>query len=168
LLDEPTTGLDPKTRKDLWDIIRGLVRGGTSILLTTQYLEEADELADMIAVMDDGKIIAQGTSDDLKAQMGGDIVELTLTGPSYMATVREAVKPFAKSEVTFDASTLVMRVPVREGSKSLMKVVQALNDAKLDIDELSLHRPSLDDVFLALTGDKARSNDLPIAKRGRH
>lgn len=154
-LDEPTTGLDPKSRADIWDIVRELVRAGTSILLTTQYLEEADELADMIAVVNEGKVIAEGTSDQLKARLGGDVVEFRLARAADKAKALSLAKPFAKQSPTFDDDTLELRIPVKDGSKSLMGIVQALNDTKLGVDSLSLHRPSLDDVFLALTGNKA-------------
>jgi len=166
-LDEPTTGLDPKTRLDLWTIIRELIAQGTSILLTTQYLEEADELADTIAVMNNGKVIAQGTSDTLKAQLGGEIVEFSLDRPSDQAAALQAVKKLAKTPPNFDSATQQVRVPVHDGSKSLMGIVQELNDAKISVATLSLHQPSLDDVFLALTGSKtAPIAPTKKAKRG--
>ena len=155
-LDEPTTGLDPKSRIDIWKIVRELVTEGTSILLTTQYLEEADELADMIAVINEGKVIARGTSDQLKARLGGDIIEFTLNKAADAKPAWTAIKRFAKQTPSFDKDTLEMRVPVVDGSKHLMAIVQALNDAKLTVTALSLHRPSLDDVFLTLTGGKPK------------
>jgi len=165
-LDEPTTGLDPQTRLDLWGIIRDLVKQGTSILLTTQYLEEADELADMIAVVDKGKVIAEGTSNQLKSRLGGDVVEFDIKKLSDKDKALLAVDRFSNNKASFDEENLSIRVPVKDGSKSLMGIVQSLNDAKLEVSELSLHRPSLDDVFLALTGDKAK--DEPVsAKKGR-
>ncbi|HUC89772.1 MAG TPA: ATP-binding cassette domain-containing protein [Patescibacteria group bacterium] len=165
-LDEPTSGLDPKTRLDLWDIIRELISNGTTILLTTQYLEEADELADKISVMDNGKIIAHGTSDELKAKMGGDVVEFTLLAASDEQTAIMATQQFAKTKPTFDEQSLMISVPVKNGAKDLMGIVQSLNNAKLQIEELSLHRPSLDDVFLSLTGQKTQPKNTP-AKQGR-
>ena len=153
-LDEPTTGLDPATRIDLWNIIRDLVKNGTSILLTTQYLEEADELCDLISVVNKGKVIAEGTSDSLKAKLGGDIIEFQLEHAQDEVKAREAVTKLSKTKPLFDETTLVFSVPVKDGSKSLMGVVQALNDSKLTVSSLSLHRPSLDDVFLSLTGEK--------------
>ena len=155
-LDEPTTGLDPKTRLDLWEIIRGLVAGGTSILLTTQYLEEADQLANRIAVMNEGKVIAEGTSQELKARLGGEIVEFGLERPSQQAAALAAVKQFAAKPASFDETVQLVRVPVADGSKALMRIVPALNEAQVAVATLSLHQPSLDDVFLALTGSKTK------------
>jgi ABC-2 type transport system ATP-binding protein len=154
-LDEPTTGLDIGTRLDLWNIIKDLVKSGTSILLTTQYLEEADELADKIAVVNKGKVIAEGTSQQLKSSLGGDIVEFQLQNISDKDKTFKAVSKFAKTKIDFDEDSLMLRVPVATGSKGLMSIVQALNENKLTVSELSLHRPSLDDVFLSLTGAKA-------------
>ena len=165
-LDEPTTGLDPKTRLDLWNIIRELIKAGTSILLTTQYLEEADELADKIAVVNEGKVIAKGTSDQLKSRMGGDVVEFRLLRPEDKPTALKIMDRFTDRTSSFDDTTLETRIPAPDGSKSLMAVVQALNDAKLEVDSLSLHRPSLDDVFLSLTGSKTEATK-PAARRGR-
>lgn len=166
-LDEPTTGLDPATRLDLWEIIRGLVKDGTSILLTTQYLEEADELCDKIAVVNKGKVIAEGTSDSLKAKLGGDIIEFQLDDAKDEDKAREAVTKLAKSKPIFDELTHQFSVPVKDGSKGLMTIVQALNDAKISVSSLSLHRPSLDDVFLSLTGSKTEVEDEKAKKRGR-
>ncbi|HUC95693.1 MAG TPA: ATP-binding cassette domain-containing protein [Candidatus Saccharimonadia bacterium] len=164
-LDEPTTGLDPSTRLDLWEIIRGLVKNGTSILLTTQYLEEADELANKIAVVNKGKVIAEGTSNELKAKLGGDVVEFQLTHMSDKGRALTSVKKFAKTDPDFDDNTLMITVPVKDGSKSLMAIVQALNDIKLSVSALSLHRPSLDDVFLSLTGHKTEAEEPNSRKR---
>lgn len=160
-LDEPTTGLDPRTRLDLWEIIRELVAEGRTILLTTQYLEEADALADKIAVMNDGKIIAEGTSDQLKDRLGGDVVEFELTKAEDNKKALEAVRSFAKKAPNYDESNQTVTVPVTNGAKSLMGIVQALNDAKVEAASMSLHRPSLDDVFLTLTGERAK----PIAEK---
>lgn len=166
-LDEPTTGLDPKSRQDIWHIVRELVQGGTSILLTTQYLEEADELAKTIAVVNEGKVIAEGTSDQLKARLGGDIIEFQLEKREDQAAAMRAAAAFAKQPPSFDESALTVRIPVKNGSKSLMGIVQSLNDAKLSVGALSLHRPSLDDVFLALTGAKAHPKAPAGAKQKR-
>ncbi len=155
-LDEPTTGLDPSTRLDLWGIIRQLVKDGTSILLTTQYLEEADELADKIAVIDRGKLIAQGTSRELKAKLGGDVIGFELTDIKHKDRALAAVKNIAKGKILFDEDSRRISVPVgQEGSKSLVEIVRALDKAKISPHALSLHEPSLDDVFLTLTGKKA-------------
>lgn len=164
-LDEPTTGLDPRTRLDLWNIIRDLVAGGTSILLTTQYLEEADELADHIAVIDHGKVIAEGTSDQLKARLGGDMVEFSLDNKKDVGVALKAMQNIAKKSPTVGDDELTITVPVKDGSRSLLNVVQALNEVKISPVTLSLHRPSLDDVFLALTGKKTESDEPPKKKR---
>ena len=164
-LDEPTTGLDPKSRQGIWVIISELVKEGTSILLTTQYLEEADELADKIVVVNEGKIIAEGTSNQLKARLGGDVVEFQIKKLADKEKALKAVAKFSKKPAIFDGKTLGIKVPVSDGSKCLMGVVKALNDAKLLVDSLSLHRPSLDDVFLSLTGAKAKAADR---KKGRN
>jgi len=166
-LDEPTTGLDPKSRQGIWDIVSELVKDGTSILLTTQYLEEADELADMIVVVNEGKVIAEGTSNQLKARLGGDVVEFQLEKVSDKDLALRAVEKFSKQPATFDEESLGVRVPVHDGSKHLMEIVKALNDTKLSVDSLSLHRPSLDDVFLSLTGTKAKNTDITTKKRGK-
>ncbi len=153
-LDEPTTGLDPRTRLDLWATIRQLVKEGTSILLTTQYLEEADELADKIAVIDHGKVIAEGTSDQLKSRMGGDLIEFTLANPANNSKALAAIAKIANKPPTFDEQTLTINVPVKDGSTALAGIVRALDNANIKPITLSLHRPSLDDVFLELTGKK--------------
>ncbi len=153
-LDEPTTGLDPRTRLDLWAIMRELVAEGTSILLTTQYLEEADELADKIAVIDHGKVIAEGTSDQLKSRLGDDVIEFQLSELKDKDKALVAVSKLASKSPTFEEDTLSVTVPVKEGSKALAGVVRALDNAKISPASLSLHRPSLDDVFLTLTGKK--------------
>ncbi|HEV2402751.1 MAG TPA: ATP-binding cassette domain-containing protein [Candidatus Saccharimonadales bacterium] len=163
-LDEPTTGLDPNSRKDIWAIVRELVVSGTSILLTTQYLEEADELAAQIAVVNEGKVIAEGTSDQLKARLGGDIIELQLEKVAQHEGALQAIGKFAKRPADFDETTATIHVPVTDGSKKLMAIVQALNDAKIRVGSLSLHRPSLDDVFLELTGQKTRPVNIKNAK----
>lgn len=160
-LDEPTTGLDPRTRLDLWDIIRDLVDEGASILLTTQYMEEADELADAIAVIDHGKVIAEGTSDQLKRRLGGDVIEFVITNiKQYEAAIR-AVEKLTSKKPSFDEETLTITLPVKDGSKALTQVVRALDKAKVDPASLSLHRPSLDDVFLSLTGKKTEVAEAP-------
>jgi len=170
-LDEPTTGLDPQTRLDLWDTIRQLVREGTSILLTTQYLEEADELADHIAVIDRGKLIAEGTSSQLKAKLGGDVIEFELLKPSEQDEALQAVAHISKKKASYDDERHVITVPVgSDGSRKLAEVVRALDKADIAPHTLSLHQPSLDDVFLALTGNKASDiEEKPKPKkRGRH
>ncbi|HTE57570.1 MAG TPA: ATP-binding cassette domain-containing protein [Verrucomicrobiae bacterium] len=153
-LDEPTTGLDPRTRLDLWDTIRELVQDGTSILLTTQYLEEADELADQIAVIDHGKVIVEGTSDQLKSQMGGDVIEFEVK-PSQVEKAAQAVRMFGTKDPKIEGATITL--PVRDGRKKLVEVVRTLDAAKIAPESIALHRPSLDDVFLAVTGKDAKN-----------
>lgn len=166
-LDEPTTGLDPRTRLDLWNTIRGLVKGGTSIVLTTQYLDEADELAEQIAVIDRGKVIAQGTSDELKSKLGGDLVEIEFNTEEDRKKAIDVVKQYSSKKIVEEDKTL--KVPVKQGSKGLLDIVRALDSAKIHPEAVSLHRPSLDDVFLSITGKKAvDQNQKPVQKkRGR-
>lgn len=166
-LDEPTTGLDPRTRLDLWGIIRELIAEGTSILLTTQYLEEADELADQIAVIDRGKVIAEGTSNQLKARLGGDVVEFELPRPKDQEKALQALRSIAKKKPVVGEDGVTITVPVTDGSKSLLAVVRELDKLHIEPVALALHRPSLDDVFLTLTGSKASAVAIaPKAKRG--
>ena len=164
-LDEPTTGLDPRTRQELWDIIQDLVDEGTTVLLTTQYMDEADQLADHIAVIDRGKLIAEGTSDELKTHLGGDVVEFALDNESDVEAALKAVAKLSNQKPTVDEDGLTITVPVKNGSKGLLKVVEELNKVKISPASLSLHRPSLDDVFLALTGKKAVSTIKPEEKK---
>jgi ABC-2 type transport system ATP-binding protein len=146
-LDEPTTGLDPRSRRGLWQIIRELVAGGVTIFLTTQYLEEADQLADRIAVLDQGRLVAQGTPDELKRQMPGTHVRLRFaTLAEFDAAAR--VLP----DATRDDEALALRVPSDGGSKSLRDLLARLDEYALSAAEFSVHTPDLDDVFLALTG----------------
>ncbi len=151
-LDEPTTGLDPKSRNDLWDLIRELVNEGTTLLLTTQYLEEADVLADRIAVIDRGMVIADGTAAELKAQMGATVLEVSFADAAAahgaVATVG-AVSPGAEVEGT------TVRAPVVDGARTAMEVLRALDAAGLEVAGLTIREPSLDDVFLQLTGRRA-------------
>lgn len=163
-LDEPTTGLDPRTRQDLWQIIRDLVADGTSILLTTQYLEEADELADKIAVIDRGKVIAEGTSNQLKSKLGGDVVEFDVEAASQVESALAVAKKFSSKKPTSDNTTITM--PAKNGSKSLLDVVRALDESNIKVESIALHRPSLDDVFLSLTGERAKHQTATKAKKG--
>jgi ABC-2 type transport system ATP-binding protein len=158
-LDEPTTGLDPRARADMWDVIRQLVAEGTTLLLTTQYLEEADELADDIVVFDHGKVIAQGTADDLKDTIGGDVVEFTVEDKATVATALTAVQGCGDGDPTAtDDGEITVRAG-RNGSAVLLEVVRRLDKTKLTVYGLGVRRPSLDDVFLALTGHKAEAGD---------
>lgn len=155
-LDEPTTGLDPRTRLELWDVIRNLAKSGSTVLLTTQYLEEADALASKITVIDHGKVVAEGTATELKNSLGADVVEVHFADKDR-AKGREALHKLS-NRVIEDELTGAYRLPAKEGSKTLLQVAQALDTAKIEPVELSLHRPTLDDVFLAVTGHKAGAN----------
>jgi ABC-2 type transport system ATP-binding protein len=156
-LDEPTTGLDPRARNDMWGVIRGLVASGTTLLLTTQYLEEADELADNIVVFDRGKVIAEGTSEALKDTIGGDVVEFTVTDKTQQDIALDAVRGLSDGEVGTDTDGYVGVHAGRRGSSVLMEVVRHLDAAGVAVHGLGVRRPSLDDVFLALTGHRAES-----------
>ncbi|MEV6286493.1 ATP-binding cassette domain-containing protein [Kribbella sp. NPDC051770] len=146
-LDEPTTGLDPRSRRTMWTIIRELVADGVTVFLTTQYLEEADQLADRIAVLDQGRIVAQGTPDELKRQLPGTHVRLRF---GTVAELESAAGLFP--DATRDDETLTLRVPSDGGTKSLRGVLDRLDEYALSAEEFSVHTPDLDDVFLALTG----------------
>ena len=155
-LDEPTTGLDPRSRLGMWDVIRGLVREGTTLLLTTQYLEEADELADTIAVVDHGRIIARGTADDLKAEVGGERIEVVVHQRADVARAMAVLSTDVHGAVTLDEHTRKLTVPASGGGAAvLVQVVRDLDAAGIVIDDIGLRRPTLDDVFLALTGHAA-------------
>jgi len=170
-LDEPTTGLDPRSRLGMWEIIRSLVAGGTTLLLTTQYLEEADELANEIVVIDHGEVIAAGTSAELKGRVGGDVLEFTVPERSRAADAVAAVAKLAEGEPHVDEGTGVVSVPVGiNGSEALIQAVRNLDEAGIATSGLGLRRPSLDDAFLALTGHAAEEEDAEDGgkrRRGR-
>jgi ABC-2 type transport system ATP-binding protein len=151
-LDEPTTGLDPRGRQEMWQVIQELVKGGVTLLLTTQYLEEADQLADEIAVIDHGKVIARGTSDALKKQVGGERLEITVESAD-IAKTQEIVSRISTSAIHTDIRTI--SAPVTTGSIALMDALRSLDEAKIHPLDIALKRPSLDDVFLSLTGHVA-------------
>jgi ABC-2 type transport system ATP-binding protein len=149
-LDEPTTGLDPRSRSGLWETLRDLVRNGTTILLTTQYLEEADQLADDIVVLDHGRTVAHGTPAELKARIGTDRIEVTVSSGRELDAVAHATRRFASNAPSFDRDLLVATVPIVEGTR-LMDVMRALDDAGIDAVDLNRRESTLDDVFLTLT-----------------
>ncbi|MEU4037090.1 ATP-binding cassette domain-containing protein [Streptomyces collinus] len=156
-MDEPTTGLDPRNRQQLWEVIKQLVSGGTTLLLTTQYLEEADHLAHDIAVVDQGRVIAQGTSDQLKARTGGERVEVVVHEREHIGSAAEVLRGFGKGDTTVEEHTRKLTVPVTGGAKLLAEVIRELDTRGIEIDDIGLRRPTLDDVFLSLTGHVAET-----------
>ena len=168
-LDEPTTGLDPRSRIMMWEVIKGLVSTGTTVLLTTQYLEEADQLADKIAVIDKGKVIAQGTADDLKTQVGGERIDVVVD-ESKAQIAADALKNIASAAVVVEGEHV--QAPVTGGGVKVVEAVRVLDAAQISIKEIQLRRPTLDDVFLTLTGHHAEEEkveeDSVTNKRGRN
>jgi ABC-2 type transport system ATP-binding protein len=156
-LDEPTTGLDPRSRNDMWEVIRELVADGATLLLTTQYMEEADQLADNIVVIDKGKAIAEGTADQLKTQIGGERVELTVESPADITTTKSVLAEVGTGEVLVEEHTRRLTVPVSGGSESLIEALRRVDAAGVKVLDVGLRRPTLDDVFLTLTGHAAES-----------
>jgi ABC-2 type transport system ATP-binding protein len=164
-MDEPTTGLDPRNRQLLWDLIQDLVAGGTTLLLTTQYLEEADRLAHDICVVDHGKVIARGTSDELKAQIGGERIEVVVHRRDHMGPASDVLTSLGKGELTVEDHTRRITAPVIGGAKLLAEVIRELDSRGVEIDDIGLRRPTLDDVFISLTGHQAEfADDQEVAK----
>ncbi|MFK4065258.1 ATP-binding cassette domain-containing protein [Streptomyces sp. NPDC029674] len=155
-LDEPTTGLDPRSRHNMWQIIRGLVSDGVTVFLTTQYLEEADQLADRIAVLNDGAIAAQGSADELKRLVPGGHVRLRFTDPDAYRTAARTL-----GHVTADDEALALQIPSDGSQRALRAILDRLDSAGIEADELTVHTPDLDDVFFALTGPAAATHDQP-------
>src|ERR1700742_4297444 len=159
-LDEPTTGLDPRSRAVMWDIIRELAADGTTLLLTTQYLEEADQLAQRVAVIDAGTVIAEGTPDQLKEAVGGERVEITLIPGADLDKAAAALTMYTAGPVRADAAARRLDAPITaSGSGITTRIVRALDDVGIEVDRIGVRRPSLDDVFLNLTGSGAGQND---------
>ena len=166
-LDEPTTGLDPRSRLMMWEVIQNLVNEGTTVLLTTQYLEEADQLAKKIAVIDKGKVIAQGSADELKTQVGGERIEVVVSSSQTQAAA-QALQSMSSGKVVVEGDHV--QVPVSGGGVKVVEAVRALDIAKIEIKEIQLRRPTLDDVFLSLTGHHAeeiKAEEDIAPKKGR-
>jgi ABC-2 type transport system ATP-binding protein len=151
-LDEPTTGLDPRSRLALWEVIRNLVREGSTLLLTTQYLEEADQLADDIVVIDHGREIAHGTADQLKTQVGGERIEVTVDEAMHLDAAVSALTALAVGDIHVDDRSRTLTVPVAGGAAALTAAIRSLDAESIALSDIALRRPTLDDVFLALTG----------------
>ncbi|MDQ2825701.1 MAG: ATP-binding cassette domain-containing protein [Actinomycetota bacterium] len=161
LLDEPTTGLDPRSRNDLWDAIRALVAAGTDVLLTTQYLDEADQLAARIAIIDHGKVIADGTPDELKSRAGIDVVQIHVADPAELDRAIAALTPLGCEPPRVDRPTRSVAVPVETGSARLLDAVRALDGIGVAVSDIGLRRATLDEVFLSLTGRPADAEPDP-------
>ena len=155
-LDEPTTGLDPRSRGELWDIIRERVTEGTTVVLTTQYLEEADQLANEIVVIDHGRAIARGTSQELKRRIGGEHLDVHLALLSDLSRVEDILRPFAIGAIRTDDQDALISIPVAKGVEALGAVMVQLSAQNVEILDIGLRRPTLDDVFMELTGHKSQ------------
>jgi ABC-2 type transport system ATP-binding protein len=164
-LDEPTTGLDPRSRLGMWAVIEGLVAEGTTVLLTTQYLEEADQLAQDIVVIDHGRVIAHGTAEALKDQIGGDRIEVTVVNLGQAGAAADVLRTVSTGEPAIEEGRV--SAPVSGGSTVLVSAIRALDVAGIEVSDLLLRRPTLDDVFMSLTGHAAEEEPPVVAKRGR-
>jgi ABC-2 type transport system ATP-binding protein len=157
-MDEPTTGLDPRSRNQLWDAIRSLVAAGTTVLLTTQYLDEADQLADQIAVIDSGQVIAEGTPESLKARIGGDHVHVVVRGADELPAAAAVIGRVSGAEPQINRDARRVSAPIRDRVAALTEVVRALDEARITAEDIALRRPTLDEVFLQLTGHRAQES----------
>jgi ABC-2 type transport system ATP-binding protein len=158
-LDEPTTGLDPRSRLGMWDVIAELVRVGTTLLLTTQYLEEADRLAHQIAVIDHGRVIAEGTSDQLKSQVGGERLELVIADRGRLDDAQRVLTPVGLGQASVDQHQRRLTLPVQGGAGVLVTAIRELDEAGIEVQDIGIRRPTLDDVFLSLTGHSVEGED---------
>ncbi|HEY2258730.1 MAG TPA: ATP-binding cassette domain-containing protein [Solirubrobacteraceae bacterium] len=164
LLDEPTTGLDPRSRSELWDAIRRLVEAGTDVLLTTQYLEEADHLASQIVIIDRGHAVAAGTPTELKRRIGGNVVELHVRDEAQLGVVAELLGRLDQSDAQIDVPTRRLSVRVDGGNDQLMAALRSVDGAQIEIEDIQLRQPNLDEVFLALTGQPALGEEPDTAQ----
>ncbi len=164
-LDEPTTGLDPRSRLGMWGVIQDLVNDGTTVLLTTQYLEEADQLAQDIVVIDHGRVIAHGTAEALKDQIGGDRIEISVSDPTLVGRAVEVLRPIGKGDAVVDDTRVLM--PVTGGSTVLVDAIRLLDGSGIEVSDIVLRRPTLDDVFLSLTGHVAEEAPVIAETAGR-
>ncbi|CAB4653454.1 unannotated protein [freshwater metagenome] len=162
-LDEPTTGLDPRSRQGMWEVIEDLISEGTTVLLTTQYLEEADQLANRIVVLDHGNVIAKGTSNELKSQVGGDRIEIVVESAGDVANAAALIQEFGSAPAITEDLTKTILLPVAGGSTAIVNIVRKLDENKISIADIALRRPTLDDVFLSLTGH-ATENTEEVSK----
>ena len=165
-LDEPTTGLDARARMQMWDTIRELVSDGTTLLLTTQYLEEADELADQIVVIDHGQVIARGTADELKSNLASDFIDITIHDPDHTAMAAEALAAISVDAPQTDEVRGHVVIDVENGAQSIAEVVRLLDSRDIHIDTLNMRRPSLNDVFLSITGEAIVEEEVQPKRRG--
>jgi ABC-2 type transport system ATP-binding protein len=162
-LDEPTTGLDPRSRQGMWEVIEDLISEGTTVLLTTQYLEEADQLANRIVVLDHGNVIAKGTSNELKSQVGGDRIEIVVESVGDVTNAASLIQEFGSAPAITEDLTKTILLPVAGGSTAIVNIVRKLDENKISIADIALRRPTLDDVFLSLTGH-ATENTEEVSK----
>jgi ABC-2 type transport system ATP-binding protein len=166
-LDEPTTGLDPRSRRRLWDFIELLIDGGTTLLLTTQYLEEADRLANRIGVIDGGRVIAEGTSDELKSRVGGDVLELEVDEGTDLAEAARALDGMGCDDCTLDEENSTIRLPVDDAVGTVTEAVRRMDAAGIALIDIAIHRPTLDDVFLTLTGHHVEPEPAAAGNGGK-